>query len=176
MYSSEVRMSKVFENFLEKKIINSIQDYACEVVNLDGIPDFVLFEKTKSKLNIKYTVAFELKLKNWKQAMRQAFKYKVFSNESYVLMPKANIGPALKNIDQFKKYNIGLATLDNDGVFKIILSPKKHPPFSKVYFQNFQNEMIKYNKLLKSKKKSNLWLKIDKVSQLELKLNKYKKS
>lgn len=56
-------------------------------------------------------IAIEAKLKNWKRALEQAKRYKKFANLSYVLLDEVNIGPALKNIREFKNSNIGLLSL-----------------------------------------------------------------
>ncbi|PTP42745.1 hypothetical protein [Vibrio splendidus] len=69
-------------------------------------------------------VAIEAKLKNWKRALWQASRYKTFSNESWVLLDRKHVKPALENIDVFKKFNIGLATFSTDTCYEVFFKPK----------------------------------------------------
>lgn len=55
--------------------------------------------------------AFELKLRDWKKALRQAYRYSYFANQSIVVLPP-NIATANRNIDLFKILGIGLWTFD----------------------------------------------------------------
>jgi hypothetical protein len=67
------------------------------------------------QLFIDNIVSIEAKLKNWKRALYQAIRYKQFSNESYVLLDKKNVRPAVKNLFLFKEKNVGLLSMDYDG-------------------------------------------------------------
>lgn len=71
-----------------------------------------------------YIVSYEVKLKNWKRALWQACRYKTFSNESWVILDCMNEKPAIKNIQSFIDFNIGLATVSKSGVVKIHSYPK----------------------------------------------------
>lgn len=51
-----------------------------EPKGLFGIPDLLLFNGR--------IIAIEFKLKNWKQAIKQAYRYKSFSEQVYVLLDK----------------------------------------------------------------------------------------
>jgi len=59
--------------------------------------------KTEFKIVKKYepvidnVISFEAKLRNWKKALSQAYRYKRFSNYSFVLLDEKYINPALKN-------------------------------------------------------------------------------
>lgn len=73
--------------------------------------------------NIEF-ISFELKLKNWKNAIIQANKNKSFSSKSYIVVPmdlakKLNI----RETNIFKMYNIGLIGIDNNS-YKIFYKPK----------------------------------------------------
>lgn len=63
------------------------------------------------ELIIDTVISFEAKLRNWKKALTQAYRYKRFSNYSFVLLDEKYVNPAIKNISLFKKYNIGLITM-----------------------------------------------------------------
>lgn len=157
MFDTELRMHKYFEDFLKKKICNKNIDYLYEVDNLYGIPDYVLFEKTKK--NIKYILSIELKLKNWKQGLIQAFRYKNFSNDVFLVIDSKNISSALKQINDFVKYNVGLASFDENKNFYIYYLPISEIPHSDFYTNNLIKEIQKSGKLLQGKNKLNLWKK-----------------
>ncbi|MGK0447577.1 MAG: hypothetical protein ACJA2M_001354 [Polaribacter sp.] len=124
MFKTEQEMSLLFERFLKKNFGNS---YLKECQGLFGIPDFVFYTKQHKQVSV---ISFELKLKNWKKAVSQAFRYKSFSDISYVVLPSESIKVASKNIKMFERYNIGLAKFDAYGNFRIIFNPELSTPYS----------------------------------------------
>ncbi|MCP4550989.1 MAG: hypothetical protein GY834_02870 [Bacteroidetes bacterium] len=124
MFTTELEMSKRFEKFTKQYFGNA---YLKECQGLFGIPDFVFYDKKQNETSI---ISFELKLKNWKRAMKQAFRHKSFSNISYVVLPAKHVSAALKNISLFEQYNIGLATFAPDNTFEIIFKPELSQPYS----------------------------------------------
>lgn len=119
-------MSKIFEKFLKERFGNS---YLKECQGLFGIPDFVVYSWEKDETAV---ISFELKLSDWKRAAKQAFRYRSFSNMSYVVMSAQKSAVAVKNIDLFKRYNIGLAKFNNDGFFEILHKPEISQPYSEL--------------------------------------------
>lgn len=79
--------------------INQARDFVImqEVEGLVGRPDILLKSKKNKKI-----ITIELKLKNWKRALAQAYKYKSFSDISYVCMGESNIDSVLKHLDMFE--------------------------------------------------------------------------
>lgn len=71
-----------------------------------------------------YIVSYEAKLKNWKRALWQACRYKTFSNESWVILDSINEKPAIKNIQSFIDFNIGLASVSKTGAVNVHYRPK----------------------------------------------------
>src|ERR1035437_6309606 len=98
MFATEQEMSLMFEKFLKANFGNA---YIKECQGLFGVPDFVFYAKQKQEVSI---ISFELKLKNWKQAAKQAFRYKSFSNITYVEIDIGSANAAINNIDLFKRY------------------------------------------------------------------------
>ena len=94
---------------------------------------FVLNDKGLYKPNKPYksvltqTVAIEAKLYSWKRALNQAYRYKWFSENSFVFLPEENIGPAEKNIEMFKKLEVGLASVCKDSI-NVIYAPSPSIP------------------------------------------------
>ena len=124
MFASEQEMSIIFEKYLKERFGNS---YLKECQGLFGIPDFVVYSREKGETAV---ISFELKLSDWKRAAKQAFRYRSFSNMSYVVMPARKSAVAVNNIDLFKKYNIGLASFNEKSVFEILHKPEISQPYS----------------------------------------------
>ncbi len=86
---------------------------------------------------VEKVIAIEVKLHNWKKALSQAFKYTLFSNQSYVAMDAGYVHRAKANIDEFQKCNIGLLSITNEGNIEKVFEPtweplKKDLPFLKL--------------------------------------------
>jgi len=124
MFETELEMSKQFEKFIKSSFGNT---YIKEQQGLFGVPDFIFYEKKNEDFAF---VSFELKIKNWKRAARQAFRHKSFSNVTYVVLGSKYANPALENINFFKQYNIGLATYAGENYFEIHYKPEIHEPYS----------------------------------------------
>jgi hypothetical protein len=144
MFASEIEMSEIFEDFTKKNFGNA---YIKEFQGLFGIPDFLLYDKKCNELSI---ISFELKLKNWKRAIKQAFKYKSFSNISYVVLPANSAKSAQNNLDLFKQYNVGLAIFTPDNSFDILYKPELSEPFSDDLINKVSNQVKNSRKRLKN--------------------------
>lgn len=96
---------------------------------LFGIPDVVTVYARKNNNKKITTTSFEMKLRNWKRALAQAFKYKAFSEFSYVVIDHYHAMPALKNISKFQRANIGLLSLDSNGKIHFHVKPVKEEPY-----------------------------------------------
>jgi len=90
------------------------------------------------------SIAIEAKLKNWRRALNQAYRYKWFAESSFVFLPRENIAPAYKNIELFKQMNVGLGTVSKSKELDILLKPKKESPYSED-MQMLLNECILIN-------------------------------
>lgn len=129
MFTTEEEMSRKFERYLKTTFGST---YMKECPGLFGIPDFVFYTTEDEQISI---ISFELKLKDWKRAAKQAFRYKSFSDVTYVVLPSNNTKPALNNICFFEKYDIGLAKFNIDKHFEILYKPKSRKPFSETLRQ-----------------------------------------
>lgn len=117
--------------------------YGCEVNNLFGIPDVVFSQFNKESLL--YSCAIELKLSNWKRALEQAFRYKSFAEYSYVILDNSRTKPAIKNLPEFKKRNIGLLGMDDNGNLHKYHIPEARKPYSFRLVQVLSEMAIKQN-------------------------------
>lgn len=105
---------------------NGINESLCEVKIDSKIADMVLFDKS-----FKNIIAIEFKVKNWKDALKQAVNYQIWANESYVAISKKVVHTALKNKRIFM--NMGIGLLSVDGVSKIEIEAKKSLYINKYY-------------------------------------------
>lgn len=74
-----------------------------------GIADFVWMRSKSSSFHL---TAFELKLKEWKRALKQAYIYSYFADHSVVVLPPEAERVSKLNIEIFKKLEIGLWIFD----------------------------------------------------------------
>lgn len=74
------------------------------------------------------SIAIEAKLKNWKRALDQAYRYKWFAKRAFVVLDSFYAKPAIENLIVFKKMNVGLAEINKEGVVKLHFSPLKNAP------------------------------------------------
>lgn len=124
--SSEIieitRTSKI--NILNslKKLVNS--EY------IDSVDDYYIISKNY-EFSFDMTFAIEAKLKDWKRALQQAYRYKWFAEYSFVVLDEHNSSSAIKNLKYFEKYNVGLATINKNGDLKKLHNPKRDVPFDK---------------------------------------------
>lgn len=139
-FNSESEMSAYFKELLNQSFSQDNIDIIEEFSGLFGIPDYLLVEKNENSLG--YIIALELKLKNWNRALKQAFKYKTFSNESYVIIDEAEIENVLKHRNEFIHYNIGLASFNRDKELKVYYYPSFIKPFSQFYIKKMEIKLM----------------------------------
>ena len=117
-----------------------------EPKGLFGIPDLVIatfYNNNKNNICRLISYAFEMKLKNWKRALSQAFRYKAFVEYSYVILDENHINPALENIDMFKKSNIGLIGISDKSEVFSYYEPRSEKPYCESLRHSYKN--IVYN-------------------------------
>lgn len=97
--------------------------------------DYLIEQEEKYFINKSYELSFrnnfaiEAKLKDWKRALKQAYRYKWFAEYSFVVLDTYYTKSALKNIDHFVKYNVGLASISTDGTLSRHYNPTRQKPF-----------------------------------------------
>lgn len=103
-----------------------------EPKGLFGIPDILLDNG--------HIVAIEFKLTKWKRALEQAYRYRSFSSESYVFLDNDFIDSAVKNIEKFQRYNIGLCGVSRERIVLYHAPIYKEPYSENLYCK--ANEII----------------------------------
>lgn len=83
------------------------------------------------KLNRRRLFAFEGKIKDWRRALQQAFRYRYFADKAIVVMPHAYSAAALKNLDAFRHACVGFWTFDTTtGVIREHYTPTRIRAFN----------------------------------------------
>ena len=145
MFKTEQEMVIALISILKNKSlsINQSRDFVImqEVDGLVGRPDILLKSKKNKKI-----ITIELKLKNWKRALAQAYKYKSFSDISYVCMDESNVSSVLNHLDMFEKYNIGLITISKSKKVKIVYKPNATEPYAKDLYEKVEMKFKDYEK------------------------------
>jgi len=125
---SESTARKRLTEYVEAKFLKQIEG-GC----------FKISKPYKSVLD--FVVAIEAKKKNWSHALAQAYRYKKFSDLSFVLLDKHFSKPAIKGKEIFQKYNVGLIIMDLDG-FEIIVKPAENPKKNEAYSSRINEAAI----------------------------------
>ncbi|MBN2642602.1 MAG: hypothetical protein JXR78_13195 [Victivallales bacterium] len=99
-----------------------IQEFADAGFIKTTTENYKLIKEYKTVVN--NAISIEAKLKNWQKALEQARRYQRFSLQSFVLLDNHFVSPSLKNIETFKKYNVGLMSLSTDELLEIHFIPK----------------------------------------------------
>lgn len=88
------------------------------------------------------TIAVELKLSKWREALKQASKGRSYAEYRYVALDQDHIAPAKSNLDKFKATNVGLLSIDEDGMVNFHWKPPKVDPYSELYRWKLNEDSI----------------------------------
>lgn len=129
LISKEVNFDKLFDTTRSSK--KAISDSLQKLINSKYIKqiDNTFFINKNYELPFRNSFAIEAKLKNWKRALYQAYRYKWFAEFSYVVIDACNADPAKQNLSMFIKYNVGLATISTDGCLVRYFTPLRQKPY-----------------------------------------------
>jgi hypothetical protein len=72
-------------------------------------------------------IAIEAKLKDWKQALHQAYRNLCFAHRSFVLLPKAAALTAMASLAEFEQRGVGLCYIDGSELVVLHDSPHNLP-------------------------------------------------
>ena len=101
-----------------------------EVQGLFGIPDLVAacFHPKGTRMKLR-SIAFEMKLSDWRRGLAQAFRYRSFAWECYLVIDQTRIGPALDHTEEFVRANVGLIGVSPRRGFTVYHRPHFEAPF-----------------------------------------------
>jgi hypothetical protein len=106
-----------------------------EPEGLFGVPDLVVANTTDDERRASRVSAnaFEMKLRNWKRALVQAYRYRAFADMSHVVLDGAYAARAIGSVRLFVRSNVGLMSVGADGHIAVHFEPKPSRPFSRHY-------------------------------------------
>lgn len=97
----------------------------------DGQSDDFSAVAIQQQLARRLLYAFEGKLKDWRRALQQAFRYRYFADKAIVVMPLENAGQALANLETFRNAGVGLWTFEAaNGIIKEHFTPTRIRAFN----------------------------------------------
>lgn len=147
-YSSELSLYDDFiQSSMFRKIIQNLGYYSIcisEFKGLFGIPDLLIinYEVKDGKPHILQTIAFEMKLSNWKRALIQAYRYKAFAEKSFVVIDKNYLHLVNNNRKEFDLSEIGLISGESKNDFDVFIPAKYSEPYSKELTEKFHGKVI----------------------------------
>lgn len=156
-FKTEHEMSICFKSILRENNIWNNFEIIEEFKGVIGVPDYLLISDNNNVLN--YAISFELKLKNWKKALIQAFRHQNYVNQTFVVLDENYITPAIKNKELFVKSNTGLISINPEKKLKIYYYPKPAEACS-LFFINKLNKKLsecsEYPQFLNFKNKTSI--------------------
>lgn len=105
---------------------------ATEVKSIFSRADIIYF-KLRTKDKIDFIIAIEAKLRNWKKALQQAHRNKLFADRVYVAIPEKFSSAALLNISKFRNASVGLILVGKNNS-KIYFNPPTNNFRSPIHF------------------------------------------
>ena len=113
----------------QKRAISALNDYSRLGFCVRKSSN-VWIKKRQPRQIVTKIVAIEAKLRNWKRALWQAYRYLEYSDQSWVLLDAYSIKPALANLLEFQRLNVGLASLSSTNEIRFYFSPVRRSPKS----------------------------------------------
>jgi hypothetical protein len=110
-----------------------------EVRGLFGVPDLVVAAVQGRGSEVQFrSIAFEMKLSDWRRGLAQAFRYRAFAGRVFLVLDQAHVEPALANSARFVRAKVGLIGLDCRGGFTIYHQPSDESPYSERLSRSFE--------------------------------------
>lgn len=105
---------ELIQQKMYSRIRNNFSVTGIEVSVLNRCVDIAYFNKEKELVTI------EVKINDWRKAVKQASDHQLYADRSYICLPKKQSGISQDLLDILKKSGIGL----------MIFEPKKHDKFT----------------------------------------------
>ena len=95
---------------------------ATEVKVIANRADIVYFE-SQGNTGVGFIAAIEAKVHDWRRALQQAYRDKLFADRVYVALEEQYANSAISQIAEFRRASVGLITVNQDNV-----TVHFHPP------------------------------------------------
>jgi len=87
--------------------------------------------RTPRRVKVESLLAFEMKLRDWRKALGQAYRYRYFADAAYVILPPETAALAEQHLGIFQRLGVGLWSFDKQSeVIRRIYTPRRETPFS----------------------------------------------
>jgi hypothetical protein len=124
--------ARTFLKSMGNRAVLAAREVALNGYGIADLVCLVIAENRYSKPNEKaHLLAFEVKIRDWRKALAQAFRYKYFAHASTVVLPPEDSQKAMQFLDTFKALAIGLWSFDiRSGEIRRLYTPDYQCPFS----------------------------------------------
>lgn len=112
---------------------NTNQDRSLEMARELYIPSLGIADIVSVFVNTRKTTlhAFEMKIKDWRKALAQAYRYRYYADAVFVVLPPNEAVKAKQSLPTFRAINVGLWAFDKEEcTIEKIYTPKKDKPLS----------------------------------------------
>lgn len=132
--TNKISLTFIQDSFPKLKKKREIISYLIEkgFLILDSKKNNIYKLGNNYKIGLQEVVAIEAKLSNWKRGLYQAYRYKEYANKSYLAIHSQYIHRAIKNINDFKRYNVGLVEVKKNDI-EIIYEPLREELKENIY-------------------------------------------
>jgi hypothetical protein len=117
----------------ERDLVNAFVEFISQNDEVFGIESFALeFDYRRGRTDVValseegHVIAFEAKLRDWREALHQAYRNTCFAAESYILMPPEAAHRAAAHVNDFVDRGIGICTIAK-GAIRIIQPAPRRP-------------------------------------------------
>jgi len=121
--------------------------------HLNRLIEFQILSKIRDTYSLQPTwkqiltdiTTIEVKIQDWKKAIQQALRNRIFANRSYVAFPE-KLAQRVLTEPIFTKSNIGLISVDGDGIVNVLLHARRRKPKVWKYYYEIALLAAKNNK------------------------------
>lgn len=137
VYHTTIREFPIY-NLGISDMVSIVSGHAGMEDNTNRYCDFI----SKNKFTVR---AFEFKLKDWRKGLLQAYRYKMYSHCSILVVPINTFNIASKALDTFKSLNVGLWGYNEESeTLRKAYTPRPANLYNDKYFNIFKSKAIKH--------------------------------
>ena len=119
------------ERNLVRQFVRGLRDVSCPWGKV-GVSREFDYSRGRADLVVaaedgNHLIAFEAKLKRWRDALQQAYRNLCFAHSSYVILPRRTALRAQLYAGEFAYRNVGLCYIERDRINVVLTSEKSIP-------------------------------------------------
>ncbi len=113
--------------------------WAREVRSIKNRADLIYFERKDDAIISLF--AIEAKLHDWRTALRQAYRNKLFADKTFVALPEQFSKSAIANIIEFRRVSVGLILVGSSSV-RIVYNPPINKSHSNLHVEKVHKSLL----------------------------------